>query len=205
MTGRVVVVPGLWMPALAMSFLAAQLARRGFAPQLFSYRGRAPLEDNVERLARFAVTRARGGALHYVGHSLGGLLILAALERHPELPAASAVLIGSPVNGCAAGRSFGRAALGRWMMGASRPLWEPCSARWTRQAPLGVIAGTAPFGLGRVLGPLAGENDGVVSLSETDVEGMKARAIVRLGHSSLIFSPRVAALAARFLSTGAFE
>ncbi len=203
MTGRVLLVPGLWMPAVAMSFLASQLARRGFAPQLFSYRGRAPLEANVERLAGFAAARA-AGPLHYVGHSLGGLLILAALERHPELPAASAVLVGSPVKGCAAGRSFGRVALGRWMMGASRPLWEPCSARWTRQAPLGVIAGTAPFGLGRVLGPLAGENDGVVCLSETEVDGMKARALVRLGHSSLIFSPKVAALAARFLATGAF-
>ncbi len=205
MTGRVLLVPGLWMPAAAMTFLALELARRGFSPQLFSYRGRSPMEANVERLACHAASLAREGALHYVGHSLGGVLILATLERHAELPAEGVVLIGSPVNGCAAGRSFGRMAFGRWFMGESRPLWEPCSARWSRQAPLGVIAGTAPWGLGRLFGPLAGDNDGVVGVPETEVQGMKARALVRLGHSSLIFSPHVAKLTALFLASGAFE
>ena len=115
MTEQVVLVPGLWMPAMAMAFLGSQLARRGYAVKPFGYRGRSSFEANVERFARFARQVGEAGRPHYVGHSLGGVLILDALERHPQLPAASAVLLGAPVRGCHAGRRLGRARVGRWM------------------------------------------------------------------------------------------
>ena len=198
-------VPGLWMPALAMGFLGACLGSRGFHVRLFGYRGRSPFEANVERLARFAAPAARGARTHFVGHSLGGVLILEALGRRMDISAASAVLIGAPVRGCHAGRRFGRARLGRWMMGACGPLWRERTPSWRREAPLGVIAGTLPLGLGRVLGRLPGPNDGVVCVSETAVDGMRACALVPLGHSSLIVSRRVARLVGRFISEGRFE
>ena len=206
MTERVVLVPGLWMPAAVMALLGARLAQRGYAVSRFRYPSRRPLEASSESLARFARELGAGGAkLHFVGHSLGGVLILDMLTRHPELPAASTVLLGAPVRGSLAGRRFGARPFGRWMMGASRPLWESRSARWARAAPLGVIAGTVPFGLGRAVeGRLPGENDGVVRLEETDVEGMTARALVPLGHSVLIVSRRVAELVAHFLANGRF-
>jgi len=205
MNEQVVLVPGLWMPAMAMGFLGSQLAARGFSVRLFSYRGRSPFEANVERFARFAAGAAGGARTHYVGHSLGGVLILDMLNRHPEVPAASAVLLGAPVRGCFAGRRLGRAGVGRWMMGACGVLWEERKAAWRRAAPLGVIAGTMPLGLGRALGRLPGENDGVVAVAETAVEGMRERALVPLGHSSLILSRRVGRLVARFLAEGRFE
>ena len=53
MTRDVVLVPGLWIPGAAMALLAARLARAGYAPQIFTYRSRSPLEGNVARCARF--------------------------------------------------------------------------------------------------------------------------------------------------------
>lgn len=202
MTQHVVLVPGLWMPAAAMSYLAAKLGRAGYSTHLFPYRGRSPFEANVERLARYA--DASPGA-HFIGHSLGGLLVLETLCRHAEVAAASALLLGAPVRGCFAGRRFGIARFGRWMLGASGPLWEERPACWKRPEPLGVVAGTAPLGLGRAFGRLPGQNDGVVCVGETEVEGMACRALVPLGHSSLIVSGRVARLAAVFLARGRFE
>ena len=197
----VVLAPGLWMPAAAMELLAARLARAGYKPRVFPYRGRSPLEANIERLARFV-----GEApAHFIGHSLGGLLILEALKRHPEVDALSALLLGAPVRGCFAGRRFGRHRAARWMMGACSPLWEEREAQWPRAAPLGVIAGTRALGLGRAFGRLPGENDGVVCVSETTVNGMAARALVPEGHSMLIVSGRVGRLAETFLGTGRFE
>jgi hypothetical protein len=68
-----------------------------------------------------------------------------------------------------------------------------------------VIAGTVALGLGRAVGGrLPGENDGVVRLEETEVEGMTARVMVPLGHSVLIVSRRVAELVAHFLAHGRF-
>lgn len=200
MKRQLVLAPGLWMPAAAMAVPAARLRSRGYEVHIFAYRGRSPYEANLEALARFA----RGNAF-FVGHSLGGVLILDMLNRHPEIQAEAVVLLGAPVRGCLAGRRFGRAQIGRWMMGACQPVWEERAARWTRAAPLGVIAGTLPMGLGRAFGALPGPNDGVVCVEETTVDGMTGRTLVRQGHSTLILSGRVGALVDRFLTSGRFE
>jgi pimeloyl-ACP methyl ester carboxylesterase len=199
MKEAVVLAPGLWMPGAAMALLATRLARRGYTTRVFSYRGRSSFEANVEQLARFA-----GRGAHFVGHSLGGVLMLEMLNRHPEVQPAAVVLLGAPVRGCLAGRRLGEAALGRWMLGACRSLWDERPARWTRGAPLGVVAGTLPMGLGHALGGLPGMNDGVVCVEETTVEGMSERALVRRGHSMLIMSGQVGGLVERFLVSGRF-
>lgn len=202
--GEVVLVPGLWMPSAVMRLLAARLSRSGYSSHVFAYRGRGSLDASVERLRAFCRQALGGRAAHFVGHSLGGVVILEMLEAHPEMPAASVLLIGSPVRGCHAGRRLGRAGIGRWMMGGSRLLWEERQARWRRPEPLGVIAGTLPLGLGRMLGRLPGPNDGVVRVAETAVEGMRERSLVPVGHSALIVDRRVALLAERFMAQGSF-
>ncbi len=196
--------PGLWMPASIMARLGARLAKAGYAPRVFAYRGRSPLEANVERLARFAREAFGDAAAHYVGFSLGGLLVLEMLNRHPEIPAASVVLLGAPVRGSLAGRRLGARRLGRWMLGASAPLWEERRARWTRATPLGVIAGTYPFGLGRMVGRLPDANDGVVRVVETGVDGMTAVALIKRAHSLLPLSGAVGALIEHFIARGRF-
>jgi pimeloyl-ACP methyl ester carboxylesterase len=202
---EVVLVGGLWAPALAMGLLAARLRAERFRTAIFAYAGRGPLEANVERLAQFARHTYDGRPVHFVGHSLGGLLVLQTLNRHPEVPLATAVLLASPVRGCLAGRRLAGAGIGRWMLGACEGLLAEQQAVWRRPAPLGVIAGTAPIGLGRALGRLPGQNDGVVCVDETAVAGMAARALVPLGHSAIIVSARVAGLVARFMRYGRFE
>jgi pimeloyl-ACP methyl ester carboxylesterase len=201
----VVLAPGLWVPSAAMSLLAWRLARAGHATHVYAYRGRSPFDANVARFARFAREALEGRPAHYIGHSLGGVLVLDMLNRHRDVAIASTVLLGAPVRGCVAGRRLGGARVGRWMMGACGPLWGERQARWERNAPLGVIAGTLPLGLGRVLGRLPCVNDGVVCVDETTVEGMTARALVPCGHSMLVVSGAVAALVQRFLASGRFE
>jgi len=201
----VVLAPGLWMPGAAMTLLASRLARAGYFPHVFTYRGRSPLEGNVARFARFVRESVDGRPAHFVGHSLGGVLILETLNARRELPVASAILLGAPVRGCFAGRRFGTARLGRWMMGACGELWQEREAVWKRDAPLGVLAGTVPLGLGRAFGRLPGPNDGVVRVEETTVDGMAARALVAAGHSVLIVSPAVGRQIERFMREGRFQ
>jgi pimeloyl-ACP methyl ester carboxylesterase len=198
---EVVLIPGLWMPAAAMAYIAARLAKAGFRTHRFGYWGRAPLEANIERLARFIDGRRN---LHLVGHSLGGVLIYDTLRRHPELACGRIVLLGAPVRGCFAGRRLEANAFGRWFMGACAARWAECDARWQRPEALGVVAGTLPLGLGRALGALPGDNDGVVRVEETAVEGMTERVVVRLGHSMLPVSREVAGLVHRFLAGARF-
>lgn len=199
MKAQVALVPGLWMPAAAMALFSARLASRGYKVDLFAYRGRGAYARNLEALALFARERTL-----FVGHSLGGVLVLDMLNRHAEIQPSAVVLVGAPVRGCLAGRRFGRTQIGRWLMGASRPVWEERAARWTRAAPLGVVAGTLPMGLGRVFGTLPGPNDGVVCVDETTVDGMADRALVHRGHSMLVVSTEVSSLVGSFLARGRF-
>ena len=191
-------VPGLWMPAVIMAPLAARVSRAGFRPRRIAYSGRRSLDAALERLAQ------ERSAPHFVGHSLGGVLIYDMLSRHPEIRAGRIVLIGAPVNGCLAGRRLGTWRLGRWMLGASAPRWASRVARWPRPEPLGVIAGTRALGLGRTLGALPGDNDGVVRVEETTVEAMTERVLLAEGHSQLAVSARVSGLVERFLRAGRF-
>jgi pimeloyl-ACP methyl ester carboxylesterase len=198
-----ILVHGLWVPAAVMAPLAARLSGQGFRCHLFSYASRArPLEAHTERLARFA---RDVGPAHFVGHSLGGLVILEALQQHADIQAGRVVLLGTPVRGNFAGRRLGQHGWGRWFLGSTHALWsEGRAARWTRPEPLGVLAGTLPLGLGRLFGPLPGPNDGVVRLEETEIEGMRERVVLRVGHSAMLLSARVAAQVVAFLRDARF-
>lgn len=202
MPEAVVLVSGLWAPAASMAVLAARLRRGGFAPRTFAYSGREPLAANLERLAEFS-RAGEAAAPHFVGQSLGGVLIFDMLSARADVPAGRVVLLGAPVRGSLSGRRLAGHALGRWMLGGCAPRWQERDAVWRRREALGVIAGTAPLGLGRGLGRLPGEHDGVVRVEETEVTGAE-RVRVPQGHSPLAFSRRVAALVQRFLRTGRF-
>ena len=200
----VILAHGLWVPGLVMQPLAARLARAGFRCHNFSYMGAGrPLAAHAERLARFAEGI---GPAHFVGHSLGGLVILEALQCDARTAAGRVVLLGAPVNGCFAGRRLAGYPGGRWFLGASEELWrEGRGARWSRPEALGVVAGTLPLGLGRLFGALPGVNDGVVRLEETAVEGMAERVALPVGHSAMLISARVAHNVAAFLDQGKFS
>lgn len=199
----VILAHGLWVPGVVMRPLAARLEGAGYGCHTFGYMGRAkPVAAHAERLARFA--RAIGPA-HFVGHSLGGLVVLEALESDRAIEAGRVVLLGTPARGCLSGRRLERHALGRWFLGQSDRLWrEGCEARWSRPEPLGVVAGTVPLGLGRLFGRLPGPNDGVVTVEETTVAGMSERIDLPVGHSQMLFSSRVASQVEGFLRDGRF-
>ena len=200
---EIVLVHGVWAPGLVLMPLGALLAREGFRCHRFNYRGAGrPLAANVEALVRFA--RSVGTA-QFVGHSLGGLVILHALNEHPELAIGNVVLLGTPARGSFSGRRLARNRFGRWMLGETHALWHGAEVmRWHRKEALGVIAGTMPMGLGRAFGRLPGPNDGVVCVDETGIEGMSERITLHVGHSAMLVSARVAAQTSSFLREGRF-
>ena len=111
---RVIVLPGLWMPAISMAWFAARLRALGFDARTLGYR-------SIVDGARYAIEEIgdalQAGPAHLVGHSLGGVIALEALRGHQALPAGRVVCIGSPLCGSALGRSplqqqVGRADIG---------------------------------------------------------------------------------------------
>ncbi len=201
----VVLIHGLWMPALAMVPLARFAGSAGHATRIFEYRGRSSFEANRARLA--AYLRAQPGPVSVVAHSLGGVLALAALNGEPDLRVTAAVFLGSPVRGSLSGRRLAAWRAGRWLLGSAAEAWWNVreAAIWRHPAPLGVISGTAAWGLGRLLGPFTAANDGVVAAHETAVDGARDTVSVRTTHGGLLFSSAVARHVVRFLGRGSFQ
>jgi pimeloyl-ACP methyl ester carboxylesterase len=200
----IVLVHGLWMRGWVMALLARRLKRRGFRVFSFTYSSmRATLSQNAASLAHFI--SAFPGA-HVVGHSLGGLVILQMLSDYPELPVGRVVLLGTPTHDCAAARALASRNWSRRILGKSLPQWYSRARRdgsYTRE--IGVIAGSLPIGLGRLVGEIARPNDGVVSVSETRLPGTKAQAMLPVSHTQMLLSSAVANEVAEFLRAGHFS
>jgi pimeloyl-ACP methyl ester carboxylesterase len=207
----VVLVPGLWMPAVEMGVLAARLLAENFSVRCFGYPSvRESATANARRLAEFAlraVPIGTEGRVHLVGHSLGGVLSLRAVGDHPALAARAGriVLLGPPYRGSAAADSLAQLPGGKAMLGRAIAQWfgEP-RPKLDDGRDIGVIAGTRSFGMARLIVRLPLPNDGVVSLAESQVPGARDLILLPVTHSGLPFSAKVAREAAGFLRSGRF-
>ena len=206
MSETVVLLHGIWMPALVMGLLAKRLRRCGYRTVVFGYPSLTQsLENNAEQLAGFI--REQGDAtVHLVGHSLGGLVILQALQKHPDLVTGRIVLLGSPVRGSVVARRLNcyrglRRILGR---SAHRCLLGD-GPGWNGHLPLGVIAGTLSVGTGQIIGGLVGENDGMVAVDETRLKHASGAVQVHATHTGLLVSREVANEVCSFLRDGHFS
>ena len=200
----VILVHGLWLGRWAMQGLRLLLSRRGYAAQALDYRSMAQgLDQHASRLAA-RIAGLGEPLIHLVGHSLGGLVILRCLRNHGEQRIGRIVLLGTPVRACMAARRLENMAAGERLLGASRDIWRSLPEVFRPRRELGVIAGSRPWGAGRLVLRLPGTNDGVVRLEETEVPGMRARMVLPVSHSGMLLSTRVAREVAAFLERGAF-
>ena len=201
MRRRLVLLHGLWMPGLAMHWLASRLGADGFAPEVFSYASVADGPDNaVPRL----VELLRRDDADIVAHSLGGLIALQALCDAPDLPVRRVVCLGSPLRGSGAAAGLMRFPLSTLMLGRSADLLRQGFACWRGRAEVGVVAGRVPHGLGALFGHFDADHDGTVAVSETRLEGLADHVVISASHSGLLFSAEAAAQASAFLRDGHF-
>lgn len=201
----VVLVHGLWMPGTEMALLRRRLRACGLRPYQFAYPSvTADLEDNARRLARF-VSTIDAQELNFVGHSLGGLVILSLLARYPEPRPGRVVLIGTPFSGCHTARCLSRTSL-RWILGRSREALLTEGRTWAGGRELGVIAGDVGIGFSLWLSPRPpGPHDGAVTVEETRVPGMTDHIVLKVFHTGMLFSRQVARQVCAFLNSGRFE
>lgn len=202
----VILVHGLWLHGVVFAWYRRRLAHHGFASCAFSYPSvRRGLSENAQALADFVAAQS-ARRIHLVGHSLGGLVVLAMLAECADRRLGRVVLLGSPVRGshCAAG-------LRRWPAGAA--LLGRCLRDWSA-APLpslpagievGVLAGSRSLGLGLIIRGLPKPNDGVVAVAETRLATSKDSVVLPVAHSQMLFSETCVEQVANFLNTGNFS
>jgi hypothetical protein len=151
--------------------------------------------------------------VHLVGHSLGGLVIYRTFELGLLAPNrfsgdfCRVVLLGSPVRGSQSARVLAGLPLTQRLLGqvGGPHLPQGVPPNWPFAAQLGVIAGTDPRGVGRLLSRFAGPNDGTVAVAETRLEGMTDFCELPVTHTGLCFSRAVSKQIVAFLEHGRFN
>jgi len=205
-----VLLHGLGRSATSMRLLESRIGRAGFRVHNLNYPSRRfPPRTLVARLAG-EVERCCADAprVHFVAHSLGGILVRAYAAEHRPQTLGRLVMLGPPNHGSELADWLGGSRLLRRVLGpvAARLGTGPDS--FPNQLPrphfeVGVIAGTRSLNpLGTLL--IRGRSDGTVSLRSARLEGMADFAAVPASHPLMMFSPRVARLVIAFLRDGRF-
>lgn len=202
----VILLHGLWMNSLAMIYLSMSLDQAGYRATSLDYHSmRGTLADHVATLAE-SVVGNDADTVHLVAHSLGGIVALNYIQATPDARIGRVVLLGSPVGGSQAARSFAEWPGGEVMLGRSIDIWRSSDRpELDGRVPVGAIAGSSPFGLGSLFMDVPEPNDGVVTVAETRLPGLADHIILPVSHSGMLVSSEVASQAVAFLREGRFS
>ena len=212
MPQTVLLFHGLGRTALSMRRLAGALRRAGYRAVNVDYASRsAPIARLADEVVGRHVERALQEAperLHFVTHSLGGILVRHWAERHPVPEGARAVMIAPPHGGSEAADLFRTVAPMCWWCGpALQELGTDPESVPAQLGPLplhtGVIAGAAnrfPF-VGRLFD---GDTDGLVAVARARAEGMADFVVVPRGHTFIMRAPETVRQTLHFLRHGQF-
>jgi pimeloyl-ACP methyl ester carboxylesterase len=211
----VVLLHGLGRTHLSMRKMASAAEAAGYVTVNVDYSSRA---KRIEALAAEAVPqglqrcREAGAApVHFVTHSMGGIVVRYFLEKHAVPVLGRVVMLSPPNQGSEAADS----------------LLEDKAYRWIN-GPAGQQLGTGPDGIAARLGPvdypvgiiagnehsffdawlsrrIPGENDGKVSVERAKVAGMSDFLVLAAAHSFIMNDGEAIAQALHFLAHGRFR
>lgn len=206
----VVLVHGLGRTERSMAVLAQRLRWAGYDVTAFGYDSRAkPVARQAEALAETVAQCCReAGRVHFVGHSLGGIVIRTFLAARPPESLGRVVLLVPPSRGSElADRLRDVPVISQALGPAGRALGTGESDVPATLPPpayeMGIVAGNRsvnPIGSAVIEGP----DDGMVALDRTRVEGVPMIVLPR-SHAFIMNSRHAARAVVQFLRTGAFD
>jgi pimeloyl-ACP methyl ester carboxylesterase len=205
----VVVIHGLWMNGAEAGLLRHRLSdEHGYPTVLFQYGTfEAGFTANADRL-RDALDAIKSPRVHLVGHSTGGLIALAGIQRRQFPRPGRVVCLGSPIQGSVAAErlaqlgELGAAALGQT---GREGLVGKVLKDYVPDRDVGAIAGTTSVGAGMMLGVVPLPNDGTIAVAETKAPWLKDHLSYPVTHTGFLVAPEVANQTAFFLRHGMFN
>jgi pimeloyl-ACP methyl ester carboxylesterase len=205
----VVLVHGFFRKGRNMRYLARELERRGYhtlvptLPTTFQN-----VRTCSETLAHMLETHPPGGdVVHFVGHSMGGLVIRDYLSQRVVEGLGRVVLIGTPNGGSRYANLLLGLPFSQELFDGLQDLAEPGpNIAPPLNVPLpdiGIIAGTRPDPVRNLL--LPGEHDGLVAVESVRRIAASGEMLIPCAHERLHWRPDTAEAVARFLETGKFH
>jgi hypothetical protein len=199
----VILVHGLYLNGADMVLLGRRLGQAGFRTQLFSYPGlQSTPQENALKLQSFSES-IPGMVLHYVCHSLGGLVVRHLFNSYPRQRPGRIVTLGTPHTGSSAALQLQQHLPGRLLLGKSiKHGLTGDVPPWNSTHPLGSIAGSLRLGFGMIIPGIPRPNDGTVAVVETRLPGMADHITLPISHFGMLLSKSVARQTIHFLQHG---
>jgi triacylglycerol lipase len=206
----VVLVHGLGRSERAMRPLGKRLEAAGYAVHAFRYESteKAPdalVADLGVELARCCADATR---IHFVTHSLGSILLRAELAEHPLPTLGRVVMLAPPNHGSEYVDVAGHWKLFQLLLGPTAVQLGTGVTSLPNRLPdadfeLGVIAGTGSINpLGDAV--IGAANDGTVSVTSTQLAGMRDFIEVDTSHTFIMRNANVTRQTIEFLRGGRF-
>jgi hypothetical protein len=206
----IVLLHGLGRGTTSMWLLASRLEDAGYYVHRVGYSSLDQRPDEILQDISKQINeccRDHEQPVHFVGHSLGGLMIRAYLQDNEVDNLGRVVLLGTPNNGTEAADHFSDG----WLM---KILGPTANALGTDDEsfpnslappyyPVGIIAGKLNSRLNDQVVP--GEDDGLVSIESTKIDGMTDFIVIETGHSMMRYDSEVADQTVAFIKFGAFK
>jgi pimeloyl-ACP methyl ester carboxylesterase len=208
----VIVVHGLARTPASMAILVSRLKNAGFRVISFRYPSTSePMEALVDRLRTEVAECCEDEAetVHFVTHSMGGVLVRSYLSQQPDPHRGRVVMLSPPSQGSELADAFADSPLRRLFLG-------PAGAQLrTDSAGIASQLGPIRFGLGivtgdRSLSPLGswlipGPDDGKVGVGRAMVDGATDFMVVPATHTFIMNRRDVAEEVVHFLGQGRFR
>ncbi len=151
----------------------------------------------------------RSRTLHFVTHSMGGVVTRCLLQMYPQANLGRVVMLSPPHHGSEWADIAEKINIPQQLRSAPILQLRTKPDSFVQQLgdvefELGVIGANRSFGA--FTKPVFnGENDGVVAVDSMKVNGMKDFIVMRKLHITMVFSPRVIGQTAHFLANGQFD
>src|SRR5262249_53873800 len=140
--------------------------------------------------------------IHFVAHSMGGLVVRAWAAEHSDPRVGRLVMIATPNQGAELADRFARNAVYRVIFGPAGQQLAPAEDGFVTKLPapafeFGVIAGGGGKGNSGYNPLIPGDNDGTVSVASTRLPGAADFVVVDRLHTFLVSAPETAEYTAR--------
>jgi len=207
----IVLLHGIKRSSKSMQKMAERFTQEGYHVINIDYRSQ---DYTIDRLADDIhaqikpFTTGEDYQIHFVGHSMGGLVTRALIKRHRPENLGRVVMLGTPNQGSEvadflAGNSLFQSFYGPAGLQLVTDQRGIANLFGAVDFDLGVIAGTRSIDpLSSVI--LPGQDDGKVTVERTKLEGMKDHVILPTTHTFMMMDNRVIAQTAHFLKHGVF-